>query len=140
MVKRIPFAVAVVLLAGRLVAGELQVPTAAQVANCSVDPVAKTSNGHFSNVRVTCADVREFLSKAHVVSEWKWLHEYSHVAFGDRMGHLTLHDGTSLRWMIRPGGLAYLESEDGRKLYLVSCCLKRPSNNALEQSAAMQLR
>ena len=134
MVKRALYAVAAVLLAGRLIAGEPQVPTAAQIANCSVDPVAKASNSYFSNISVTCADVTQFLSEAHVVSEWQWLHEYSHVAFGDRTGHLTLHDGTSLRWMIRPGGLAYLEFTDGRKVYLVSCCLKRPSNNALERA------
>jgi hypothetical protein len=134
MVRRALYAVAVIVLAGRLIAGELQVPSAAQIANCSVDPVAKTSNGAFSKLSVTCADVSEFLSKAHAVSEWQWLHEYSHVALGDRSGRLTLHDGTALRWMIRPGGLAYLEFADGRKVYLVSCCLKRPSNNALEQS------
>jgi hypothetical protein len=124
MDRRPLYAIAAALLSGRLIAGGLEVPAAAQVSSCSVEPVAKTSKSYFANLRVTCVDVMEFLSKARAVSEWRWFHEHSHVGDGDRTGHLTLHDGTSLRWMMRPGGLAYLESADGRKVYLVACCLK----------------
>jgi hypothetical protein len=113
-----------VLVSGRLVAGELQLPADAQIASCSADAVATSSGGYFANLRVTCADLRQFLSQAHVVSEWKWRHEYSHVGDGDRTGRLTLRDGTQLRWMIRPGGLAYLESAAGERVYLVRCCVK----------------
>jgi hypothetical protein len=85
-------------------------------------------------LNVTCSDVTEFLGAADVVSEWQWLHGYGHVAFGDRTGRLILHDRTELRWMIRPGGLGYLEFADGRKVYLVRCCLKRSSNDAVEKT------
>jgi hypothetical protein len=86
MDKRPLYAIAAALLSGRLIAGEPEMPTAAQISSCSVDPVAKKSTGYFANLRVTCVDVAEFLS----------------------------------------GGLAYLESEDGRKVYLVKCCLNLP--------------
>ena len=64
---------------------------------------------------------REFLAKGKVVSASQWRHVYSHVAFGDRTGRLTLRGRTVLRWLVRPGGLAYLEWPDGRKTYLVRC-------------------
>ena len=62
---------------------------------------------------------REFLAKGKVISASQWRHVYSHAAFGDRTGRLTLRDRTVLRWLVRPGGLAYLEWPDGRKTYLV---------------------
>jgi hypothetical protein len=132
MIKQALSAISLVFLVKGVAAGEPLVPTAAQIANCSADPVARTSEGQFSNLNVTCSDVTEFLGAADVVSEWQWLHGYSHVAFGDRTGRLTLHDGTELHWMIRPGGLGYLEFADGRNVYLVRCCLKRSSNDATE--------
>jgi hypothetical protein len=122
MVRRTLCAVAATLLAGRLIAGELQVPTAAQIASCSADPVANASNSYFWKLRVTCADFMEFLSQADVVTEEQWLHNYSHVGDGDRTGRLTLHGGSVVRWMVRPGGLAYLEFAEGRKIYLARCC------------------
>jgi hypothetical protein len=130
MIRRIQYVSAVALLAGTVLAGEHKVPTAAQIGKCHADPVAKTLNGYFSSFKITCADVRAFLSKADVISEWQWLHNYSHVAFSDRTGHFILRDGTLILWMLRPGGLGYLEFVDGRKFYLASCCIKRPSNNA----------
>lgn len=133
MIKGILQRVAVALIASRSFAGDPQMPSTAQIASCSADPVVRTAPGYFTNRSVSCADVNELLSKAHVVSERQWLQEYSHVAFGDRTGRLNLRDGTVLRWMMRPGGLAYLEFENGRKMYLVSCCSKQPSNNTLDQ-------
>ena len=114
--------VGVALLCGRLVAAEQEVPPATQVDRCEVNPAAGTSGGSFSSLRVSCDDVLEFLAHAKVVSESQWRHEYSHVAFGDRTGQLSLRDRTVLRWLVRPGGLAYLEWFDGRKTYLVRCC------------------
>jgi hypothetical protein len=134
MVRRTLFAVAATLLASRLIAGELQKPTAAQIASCSADPDANGPNSYFSKLRVTCADVKEFVSQADVVSEEQWFHNYSHVGDGDRTGHLTLRDGSVLRWMVRPGGLAYLESADGHKVFLARCCLKLPSNKPAERA------
>jgi hypothetical protein len=134
MVRRTLCALAATLLAGRLIAGALQVPTSTQIASCNVDPVANVSKSYFSGLSVTCADVTEFLSQAVVVSEEQWLHNYNHVGDGDRTGHLTLHDGSVLRWLVRPGGLAYLESAKGRKVYLVRCCSKQPPGKSLERT------
>ncbi len=89
-------------------------PLATQIDRREVDPVATTSGGAFSSLRVSCDDVLEFLAKGKVVSESQWRHEYSHVAFGDRTARLTLRDRTVLQWLVRPGGLACLEWPDGR--------------------------
>ena len=115
-----------VLLRGQLLAAELEVPPPAQIDRCEADPVTGTSGGAFSRLRVSCDDVLEFVARAKVVSESEWRHEYSHVAFGDRIGRLTLRDGTVLRWLVRPGGLARLEWPDGRATYLVRGCAERP--------------
>jgi hypothetical protein len=134
MIRRIQYITAAALLAAPVFAGEPKLPTAGQISKCRADPIAMTLNGYFSSFKISCAEVRAFLFKAEVVSEWQWLHNYSHVAFSDRKGHFILRDGSVIQWMIRPGGLGYLEFVDGRKLYLASCCMKRPSNNAFEQS------
>jgi hypothetical protein len=124
MTSSLVFAAVTALAAAPSFAAEPQIPTDAQIARCSADPVPKTGDRYFANLRVTCDDVRQFLAQAHVVSEWEWQHQYSHVGSGDRTGLLILRDGTTLRWMVRPGGLAYLESSDGHKAYLVRCCLE----------------
>jgi hypothetical protein len=114
----------------QLASAEPDVPPATQIDRCEVDPVARTSGGAFSSLRVRCDDVLEFLAKGKVVSASQWRHVYSHVAFGDRTGRLTLRDRTVLRSLVRPGGLAYLEWPDGRKTYLVRCCVEGSSGIA----------
>jgi hypothetical protein len=114
----------------QLASAEPDVPPATQVDRCEVDPVARPSGGAFSSLRVSCDDVLEFLAKGKVVSASQWRHVYSHVAFGDRTGRLTLRDGTVLRWLVRPGGLAHLEWPDGRRTYLVRCCAERSSGTS----------
>ena len=126
MARRAILAGLTVLLGGQLLAAELEAPPPAQIDRCEADPVTGTSGGAFSRLRVSCDDVLEFVARAKVVSESEWRHEYSHVAFGDRIGRLTLRDGTVLRWLVRPGGLARLEWPDGRATYLVRCCAERP--------------
>ena len=96
------------LMAGRLPAAEIELPKQAQIAGCSADSVDDARGGYFREYRVTCADLMVFLADAAVASETQW-HSYSHVALADRMGWLALHDGTKLRWMVRPGGLAALD-------------------------------
>lgn len=127
MARRAILACLTVLLGGQLLASELEVPPPAHIDRCEADPVTGTSGGAFSRLRVSCDDVLEFVAHAKVVSESAWRHEYSHVAFGDRTGRLTLRDGTVLRWLVRPGGLARLDWPDGRATYLVRCCAERPS-------------
>src|SRR4029079_16934338 len=115
-----------VLLGGQLLAAELEAPPPAQIDRCEADPVTGTSGGAFSRLRVSCDDVLEFVARAKMVSESEWRHEYSHVAFGDRTGRLTLRDGIVLRSLGPPGGLSRPDWPDGRATYLVRCCAERP--------------
>ncbi|TXH69436.1 MAG: hypothetical protein E6Q88_09100 [Lysobacteraceae bacterium] len=68
-----------------------------------------------------CPDFIALLRCARIVDEHRWSNEYSHVALRDRHGRLRLQDGRELRWMLRPGGLGYLESEQGERRFLVHC-------------------
>jgi len=99
------------------------VPGKAEITSCSSEAATSTSD-YWRSFTVSCQDLLRFLAEAKVVSAAKWAHEYSHVAGGDRYGNLALADGTRLRWMVRPGGLAWLEWPGGQKTYLVSCCDK----------------
>ena len=56
----------------------------------------------------------------HQVGEEHWKHGYSHVAFADRTGQVTLKDRRTIRWLVRPGGLACLEFPGGAKMYLAA--------------------
>ena len=103
-----------------------QVPRSADIKACSSNAPSSTSD-YWKSFTVSCQDFLRFLAVAKVISEAKWHHEYSHVGDGDRFGHLTLVDGTRLRWMVRPGGLAWLEDQQGKKTYLVVCCTKLTS-------------
>jgi hypothetical protein len=74
--------------------------------------------GYFRDFRVERKDIEEVLRKWHRVSQDHWRHGYSHVALADRTGTITLKDGNTVRWMVRPGGLATLTFQDGKVLYL----------------------
>jgi len=73
---------------------------------------------YFKDFKVERKDIEEVLCKWHRISQEHWRHGYSHVAFGDRTGKIKLKDGTAIRWMVRPGGLAVLTFQDGTVLYL----------------------
>lgn len=73
---------------------------------------------HFKDFKVQRKDIEEVLRKWYRVSQEHWQHGYSHVAFGDITGTIKLKDGTAIRWMVRPGGLATLTFQDGTVLYL----------------------
>jgi hypothetical protein len=96
----------------------LNIPAANEIERVTPDPVPPGPTDHFKDFRIGRADVLEILRKYHRVAEEEWLHNYSHVAFGDRTGTLTLRDRSIVRYMIRPGGLATLSFADGRKLFL----------------------
>ena len=83
-------------------------------------PVPPGAN-HFESFRVDSANLAAILRSWFVVSRHNWENNYSHVAFGDRTGTARLRSGHTVRWLVRPGGLAYLEYPDGHRLYLVSC-------------------
>jgi hypothetical protein len=101
-----------------------RLPATAEVTDCTSDPA--TGSDYWEDFVFTCEELRQALTHAKVVPESKWRHEYSHVAGGDRYGHLFLADGIRVRWMARPGGLGWLEWPNGQKLHLVLCCSKPP--------------
>ncbi len=76
------------------------------------------ARGYFKDFKVERNDIEEVLRTWYQVSQEYWLHGYSHVALADRTGTIKLKDGTTIRWMVRPGGLAKLSFQDGTALYL----------------------
>ncbi len=72
----------------------------------------------FKDFKVERKDLEEVLSTWCRVSQEHWQHGYSHVAFGDRTGTIKLKDGSAIKWMLRPGGLATLTFQDGTVLYI----------------------
>ncbi len=71
-----------------------------------------------NDFEVTKKDIKKVLRTWHQVSEEHWRGGYSHVAFRDRTGTIRLKDGTIIRWMVKPGGLAMLAFQDGTVLHL----------------------
>ena len=83
------------------------------------DPVPESMPDTFKDFKVTAKDFTAILRGYVEVDKQRWLHRYSHVAFGDRTGHVVLEGGEKIRWLVRPGGLAWLEFPGGEKMYLV---------------------
>jgi hypothetical protein len=54
------------------------------------------------------------------VEEEHWRNGYSHVTFEDRTGYVILKDGRKVKWVVKPGGLAWLEFPSGKKMYLAA--------------------
>jgi hypothetical protein len=73
---------------------------------------------HFKDFKVERNDIEEVLRTWYQVSQEHWRHGYSHVALEDRTGKIKLKDGTTIRWLVRPGGLAKLTLQDGTALHL----------------------
>ena len=63
--------------------------------------------------------LEDVLSTYSEVSEHDWLYNYSHVALNDQNGTIKLIDGATINWLVRPGGLAVLTFQDGKKIFLV---------------------
>jgi hypothetical protein len=73
---------------------------------------------YFKDFKIMQKDLKTILSDYYLVDEEHWKHGYSHVGMGNRTGHLILKDGKKVDWMVKPGGLAWLKFENGKKLYL----------------------
>ena len=110
---------AFMLFTGSLLA-EPKLPASAAIAIFTADPVPPAPSEHFKEFRVERADFNKILDAYYTVTRDQWLHLYSHVAFGDRTGTATLKDGTVLKWLVRPGGLATVTFPDGTILYLAA--------------------
>ncbi len=89
-------------------------PKAGEIAEFTADEVP----ARIKDFEVKRKDIEKVLRRWHQVSEEHWRHGYSHVAFRDRTGTIRLKDGTIVRWMVRPGGLAMLAFQDGTVLHL----------------------
>jgi hypothetical protein len=105
-------------------AAENLLPTPDQIVSCSIESGPRLSKGAWRPPPVKCESLSAFLSSAKVVTKKEWLHNYSHVALADSEGILKLRSGSTIRWLLRPGGLGRLIFPDGGELYLVKCCGK----------------
>ncbi len=94
------------------------IPKAGDIVKFIADPLPERT--HFMNFKVERKDLEDILHTWYQVSQDHWEHGYSHVAFEDRTGTIKLKDGTTIRWMVKPGGLATLTFQDGTILYLAS--------------------
>ena len=82
------------------------------------DPIPPAPSDHFKNFKISKKDLEIIIRDYHAIGKEHWAHGYSHVAFGDRTGHLILKDGRKIEWMVRPAGLATLKLPDGKVIYL----------------------
>lgn len=95
-------------------------PKPDDVSQFVADPALSTHPDEFKEFKVTQKAFEAILKEYYQVEEDHWMHGYSHVAFGDRTGHVTLKDGRTLKWMVKPGGLAWLEFPSGKKMFLAA--------------------
>jgi hypothetical protein len=111
-------------LSSQAYAAEPTLPTPEEIVACAIDSRPRTSEGSWKPPLVTCEMVSALLGGAKVVTKEEWQHNYSHVALADSEGILKLRSGSTIRWLMRPGGLGRLSFPDGRVFYLVKCCGK----------------
>ncbi len=95
-------------------------PNPGEINEFVADPIPFAASSHFKDFKIAQKDLEGILKNYFQVEEEHWRHGYSHVAFGDRTGHVILHDGRKLKWMVKPGGLAWLEFPTGKKMYLAA--------------------
>ncbi len=84
------------------------------------DRIQSSPSDYFKDFKVTQKDFETILKDYFQVEEEHWKHGYSHVAFGDRTGHVILKDGRKIKWMVKPGGLAWLEFPGGKRMFLAA--------------------
>lgn len=101
-------------------------PKADDIIEFKADPIPART--HFKDFKVERKELEEALRTWYQVPQEHWRHGYSHVAFEDRTGTIKLKDGTGIRWMVRPGGLAKLIFQDGTVLYLARELTPRRKN------------
>lgn len=89
-----------------------------EIESVSSDPIRPRAGDYFKDFKIDKKDLLKILRDYRVLSERDWHNNYSHVAFGDRTGTITLRTGAEIRYMVRPGGLATLTFPDGRELFL----------------------
>jgi hypothetical protein len=103
-------------------------PRVKEVKKFVADPLPKYASSQFKNFIITRKIFETILKSYHEVTKENWEHGYSHVGLADRTGYIILDDGRRIKWMIRPGGLAWLEFSNGKRLYLAKEKTKLPLN------------
>ncbi len=91
-------------------------PLPKDISGFRADPVHAGS--HWPEFKIDRKAFSKILTDWHQVSYEHWQHGYSHVGNEDRTGTIELHDGSTARWMVRPGGLAILSLPNGHTVYL----------------------
>src|SRR5688572_22417172 len=82
------------------------------------DKLVLKRSEYWSQLDTPIEEVRKSLSEFVAVDKDTWLHQYHHVSGGDQAGWIILPNGERIKWMLRPGGLAYVEYADGTQVYL----------------------
>ncbi len=72
---------------------------------------------HFKYLH-TIKDLVDIIDNWTQVSEYEWTYSYSHVANNDSYGIMKLNNGKIIRFMIRPGSLAYFTFSNNEKIYM----------------------
>lgn len=73
---------------------------------------------HYKDFKIERRGLEHIINTYHQISEEHWRHSYHHIAMNDVTGIIILKDGTEIKWMVRPGGLATLTYPDGRLIFL----------------------
>jgi len=110
--------VLVALMSVSTFAADIKPPAFEDIVKFTADPVKPEPSDYFKDFKITKDDLKAVL-RGKVVTREHWLHDYSHVAFGDRSGTIALKDKTKVRWFVKPGGLACLIFADGTQIFLV---------------------
>lgn len=118
MTIRLHSLISALALLGGMAAAQGAVPSIRDVVAFEVDQVQPGQSRGLSGFEVTRDDFERILTTYRVVPPESWTADYHHVAFSDRTGTLTLRDGTTVAWLVRPGGLARLRFRDGTQLHL----------------------
>lgn len=93
-----------------------QLPSADDIVAFTANP--PPARTHFKGFIVDRKRITAVLDTWHRIPQDHWRHGYSHVVMEDRTGSLKLKDGTTVQWMVKPGGLATLSTPDGETIYL----------------------
>ena len=89
---------------------------AEDIVEFKADPISKLA--HFKDFKIERRDLEDIINTYHQISEEHWRHGYHHIAMNDATGIIILKDGSEVKWMVRPGGLASLTYPDGRIIFL----------------------
>lgn len=113
-------------------AEKIELPKLVDIVEFKSDSMPR--NTYFRDFMVSKKYFENILLSYYQVPEYTWEHAYSHVANEDRTGKIILEDGTEIKWLVRPGGLARLIYPNGQIVFLVKELQKqeqKTSNNRI---------